>query len=405
MSRAAVLETRHAQGGNAWQGARDLARATGSLRIPELIFGFGLFVEFAVPGVPMPWSQLAMIGAIALGLARRTRSEVAFPGWAFGLLAVGLFYVALISMFTPATEYASSWQTRLIRMGLTVLFLAVAASGRLDIRSLLMGLLSACVVNVPLHYLGITPDTYGGVLTGLAADKNVAGLTYAVVGVLVVMLTERRSYQFLIVIGFSAALWGTGSRTSIAAYGAAVVWILVAPRIPQIGRWVLGVGLFYVVGLLEEDYSQIGVFSDREGSDLLRARIDDASQIKVGEALPWGAGLGEAYVWIEDNDWFFHNSYWSAMVEGGWPWLIIVLLVTVVVGLRPFTAGRLTRPELIAQAATIALLISSSKLGEVLFTTQWALVLAVAVRARALAQADDVQERRVAAAEWERTDE
>ncbi|WP_341854302.1 hypothetical protein [Brachybacterium sp. GPGPB12] len=83
--------------------------------------------------------------------------------------------------------------------------------------------------------------------------------------------------------------------------------------------------------------------------------------------------------------WLFHNSYWTALVEGGWPWSLIVLGVTVVFALRPFTR-ELSRQEIVAQAATVTTLICAWRLGEVLFTLQWALVIAVALYAHARAR-------------------
>ncbi|MGO2584705.1 MAG: hypothetical protein ACTH9F_05140, partial [Brachybacterium tyrofermentans] len=80
--------------------------------------------------------------------------------------------------------------------------------------------------------------------------------------------------------------------------------------------------------------------------------------------------------------WFFHNSYWSALVEGGWPWLLLILGITVVFALRPFTRD-LNRQELAVQATTVALLICAWRLGEVLFTIQWAVVIAFAIYLRA----------------------
>ena len=139
------------------------------------------------------------------------------------------------------------------------------------------------------------------------------------------------------------------------------------------------------VSQVAEDYSQIGVFSDREGSDLLRSRIDAASEVKVHDAGFFGSGLGEAYVVFDDDPgkvWLFHNSYWTALVEGGWPWLLIVVGATVLFALRPFTR-ELSRQEIVAQAATVTTLICAWRLGEVLFTLQWALVIAIALYAHA----------------------
>jgi hypothetical protein len=201
-------------------------------------------------------------------------------------------------------------------------------------------------------------------------------------------------------------VWETGSRTSIAALAAGVGWIALAPKLSVVGRWILGLVIVLGVDQIAEDYSQIGVFSDREGSDLLRSRIDAASEIKVQDAGFFGSGLGEAYVAFDDEPgrvWFFHNSYWSALVEGGWPWLVLVLAVTVVFALRPF-ARELNMQETIAQAAAITTLICAWRLGEVLFTLQWALVIGFALYAHAFARergvASGVEMRGEVGARW-----
>ncbi|OAX67770.1 hypothetical protein A5N15_00855 [Rothia kristinae] len=109
--------------------------------------------------------------------------------------------------------------------------------------------------------------------------------------------------------------------------------------------------IYWGVNLLNEDFSQVGVFSDRVGSDALRDRIDDASWAKVQTTGFFGRGLGEAVVHLldssggtEEKAWFFHNSYWSAFVEGGWPWLISIVAVTVLVGVRPFSSISVADP-------------------------------------------------------------
>ena len=235
------------------------------------------------------------------------------------------------------------------------------------------------MVNIPLFFAGLVPDTYGGYLTGWAVDKNYAGLVYCLIGLLMLAYAQRPWVRFIVFAAFAGALWLTGSRTSLAAYAAAIIWVVLASRIGIVGRWFLGIAIYFGVMITAEDYSQIGQFSDREGSDLLRARIDEASQLKVDDAGFFGMGLGEAVVPMEGRAWFFHNSYWTALVEGGWPWLAILLVVMLVVSLRPFSSV-FSREQLIGQALGIAILICAWRLGEVFVTLPWMLALAYALR-------------------------
>ena len=362
--------------------------AVGKLRIPEFVLFFGLIFEGSMFGLPIPFNQVVMVGIILLAITRRPQVELGRLQLLVPLLVVGLFYIGMISMFADPSEFAFDWKRRLIRLALTAVLLMVLASGRIDFRSGLAGLGAGMLFNAFAFYGGFAPDNYGGYLSGFFEDKNVAGMAYAVFGVLMLAVVERRWARVLLVLLIGVLVWETGSRTSIAALAAGVGWIVLAPKLSVLGRWLLGIVIVIGVSQVAEDYSQIGVFSDREGSDLLRSRIDAASEVKVHDAGFFGSGLGEAYVVFDDDPgkvWLFHNSYWTALVEGGWPWLLIVLGVTVVFALRPFTR-ELSRQEIVAQAATVTTLICAWRLGEVLFTLQWALVIAIALYAHARAR-------------------
>ena len=376
--------------------------AIGKLRIPEFVLFFGLIFEGSMFGLPIPLNQVVMVGIILLAITRRPQVELGRLQMLVPLLVIGLFYLAMLSMFTEATEFAFDWERRLLRLGLTAVLLLVLASGRIDLRSGLAGLATGMILNAIAFYLGLAPDNYGGVLSGFFMDKNVAGMAYAIVGVLVLAVVDRRWVKVALVLVFAAMVWLTGSRTSIAAMVAGVGWILIAPRLPVIGRWIFGLLIYLGVDLVSEDYSQIGVFSNRVGSDLLRSRIDAASEVKVDGAGFFGMGLGEAYVSFPDDPgsrWLFHNSYWSALVEGGWPWLLLVLGITVVFALRPFET-RLTKPELAVQATAVTVLICAWRLGEVFFTLQWALVVGAAIWFWANARQE--RDRQIAGSEEER---
>ncbi|OFT56238.1 hypothetical protein HMPREF3159_09470 [Brachybacterium sp. HMSC06H03] len=367
------------------EGVRD---AIGKLRIPELVLFFGLIFEGSMFGLPLPFNQVVMVGIILLAITRRPQVALGRLQLVVPLLVIGLFYIGLISMFADPSEFAFDWKRRLIRLALTAVLLMVLASGRIDFRSGLAGLGVGMLFNAFAFYGGFAPDNYGGYLSGFFEDKNVAGMAYAVFGVLMLAVVERRWARVLLVLLIGVLVWETGSRTSIAALAAGVGWIVLASKLSVLGRWLLGIVIVIGVSQVAEDYSQIGVFSDREGSDLLRSRIDAASEVKVHDAGFFGSGLGEAYVVFDDDPgkvWLFHNSYSTALVEGGWPWLLIVLGVTAVFALRPFTR-ELSRQQIVAQAATVTTLICAWRLGEVLFTLQWALVIAIALYAHARAR-------------------
>lgn len=362
-------------------GAGRAASTIGSIKIPEFVL-FGLLM--AGGGLPISMLGPIPLGHVILGLIcaygmfqRPTRDLGKFQ-WIVPALVLALFYIGMVSLFADPSEYSAEWQERLLRMSAVSVMMLFLASGRLELRSALIGCFVVLLVNVPLFYAGLVPDTYGGYITGLIGDKNAAGLAYAVVGLLALMAVRSRGAVAAVVAFSLAATWLTGSRTSIAAFAAGVAWIVLAPRLPMVGKWALGAVIAFTVNLLAEDYSQIGVFSDREGSDLLRQRIDDASLDRVGQTGFFGQGLGEAYVVLDDRTWFFHNSYWSALVEGGWPWVIFLVAISVLVMVRPLK-GQVPSRQYLAQGAGIAVLICATRLGEVLYTNVWGIAMGAAL--------------------------
>lgn len=372
-------------------GAGRVASNVGSIRIPEFVL-FGLLMA----GGGLPISMLgpipvahAILGLIcAYGVFQRPTRDFGKFQLIVPALVLALFYIGTVSLFADPSAFASEWQERLLRMSAVTVMMLFLASGRLELRSALLGCFVVLVVNIPLFYAGLVPGSYGRYVTGVIGDKNAAGLAYAVIGLLALMTARSRSGVTFILIFSVAATWLTGSRTSIAAFAAGVAWIVLAPRIPVVGKWMLGGVIALTVNLLAEDYSQIGMFSGREGSDRLRQRIDDASLEKVEQTGFFGQGLGEAYVVLDDDTWFFHNSYWSALVEGGWPWLIFLVIISVLVMVRPFR-GQVPSRQYLAQGAGVAVLICATRLGEVLYTNVWGIALGAGLFLLSARRSDD----------------
>lgn len=350
------------------------------IKILEFIAGFILFSGFIIQTSFQPAAAvLAVLVIISLG--RRPKFDLAEFQILIALLVAAGAYLAFVSYTATPTEGAADWRFRLIRMAVTLMALFVFASGRLHLKSTVYGFATALVVNIPLFYAGLVSRTYGEYLTGWAVDKNYAGLVYCVIGLIMLAYAKRWWTQLIVLLTFGGALWLTGSRTSLAAFAAAILWVLIAGKLGVVGRWGFAIVIYFAILLTAEDYSRIGRFSDREGSDLLRSRIDAESKIKTDDAGFFGSGLGEAYVQMDGRPWFFHNAYWTALVEGGWPWLIVLLIFMAYVSLRAFSKV-LSREQLIGQALGIALLICAWRLGEVFVTLPWMLALAYSMRSR-----------------------
>lgn len=345
----------------------------------EFVLGMILMLEGVLtPALAVPLSQAGVFLLIVTGLTRPSRLKFVRWRWVFPLFCLLLLYVAMVSIESQAGG-GSDWSRRLIRLIGIALLTWVIATGRVNFPSIIKGLAFALALNAILFLAHVAPDTYGGALSGYIGDKNKAGLYYAVAGLLVLQVLRSRSGRILWTLIIAGLLWLTESRTSITALTAGVLWAWLAARRFAPLRWIAATGLWFGVGYLEDNFAQAGVFENRWGSDLLRGRIDAASLEKLEAAPWWGLGLGQAFVVIAGDTWYFHNSYWSLLVEGGWPYLVGVVTITVLVGLRPFGPGERTYSGMLVQGATVCILICALRLGEVFLTIPWALTIGAAL--------------------------
>ena len=353
------------------------------LRLFEFIIAAISISAIVVPGLTFPYEQMMLLILFAYGLTRQSTYELGKYNTLLILNIVFLIYLGIVSMASVHSPEAFPWDRRLFRFTIQSAVLWFMVTGRLHIRSIMMGYTFGLLVNVPLWVVGIAPSHYGEYLTGYLEDKNFSGLVYAVFGVLAFVLVKNK-IQALICLGIGFGLvWWTGSRTSIAAYVTGIIWILVAPRVKFLWRLVLGVALYGLINVLTSDYSQSGSFSDRAGTDWFRARIDEASQLKLEHIGFFGQGLGEATIRFADSEkvWSFHNSYWGAEAEGGLPWLFFLVGVTVfiIINVQSKSLVR-TQDMIVIQGTGIALLVCAQRLGEVFFTWPWIICCAYALR-------------------------
>ncbi len=354
---------------------RDLASEP--TRLLDFLLGTLALLAWVPPEVPSSVSLglIAVTALVVLASLRRPAWGRTGLGWLLVAGVIVLGYVASLSMLT-ADESLFGWQKRALRLVLVLLFLVSIVSGRLHYPSLVRGMAAGLLGNAVLFYAGLAPTPYGAYLSGFLLDKNVAGLVYLVVGLLLAGLVSTGLRRALVLLATSAAVWGTGSRTSLAALGCALVWLWLRPRLRPWGRLALVGALALLVRLLEVDYAQVGVFSERVGSDNLRARIDAASELKLGQTPWYGSGLGNAYAPLQGDTFFFHNSYWSALVEGGWILLVAYVGVHVWFGIGPTRTGPpIARWATTAEAANVAVLVCALRLGEVFGTTGAAVAL------------------------------
>lgn len=344
-------------------------------RLVDATLGSVLLYAYLVPRGP---SLGLVIIAVLVGLSvtRRPRFALGSLGWVVGLLFLAVGFAGAISMSGPDLSLAG-WPQRAVRLVGVMLLVTVLVTGRIHYPSIIRGAGVGLLVNAVLFFAGVAPAPYKEFLTGYLLDKNQAGLAYAVVAVLLLGVLSRRKERLAIMAVFGGLVWLTGSRTSLAALLFGIVWFQARPYLVPLARLALGAVIAWVIPYIEENYATVGEFSDRLGSDQLRGWIDEAAWLKTAAAPWWGQGLGEAWVTLPQGNFFFHNSYWSLLVEGGWPYLMAFVGVTVLLCIRPFHRG--VPPSalaLSAEAAAVAVLVCALSLGEVFGATTASLVLA-----------------------------
>ena len=354
-----------------------------SAQLVEALLAMLLVVRIAVPGVPLPIPQLAAIALVVIGLFRRPTRSFSGAPW-YPIVAVVLLGFLVIETLVNGLDP--------VRRGANIaslfLFAAFLATGRIDVGSVVKGLGVGLALNAVLFYLHLAPDDYQGKLTGFLQDKNAAALVYAVSAVLLAMAAKKGFWRWLVLAAGAVAVVLTDSRTSMAAYSVALVFLLVSGRMHRaVEILALAIGVFVFLWA-DDNLTKLGDYAvSRQGSDAFRLRIDTAASLKA-QAAPWyGSGLSTATVRLDSGTWFFHNSYDALIVEGGIVLLVVMLAIYLVTGL-----GLSARVEVEAlsfqsraiTAATAILCMCALRLGEVFFAPIGFLVIGIGL-ARLLA--------------------
>ena len=349
------------------------------IKVLDFAIGAGIAVGGTIAISGSLTVSIAMCAAIIfVGSFRRPQLDISSGGLML-LAAIVLFgYLVLVSV-----QQGTPWGQRIFRFSLILGMAAVIAQRRIDIRSLILGIVIGSIVNVPAFYAGLTPNDYPPYLTGWYGDKNVAGMYYAALGILGLFVFSRRWAGGWLALS-SVFLFLTGSRTSMSAFVLAVLWLALRNRVSVVMRLILtGVGVWLLV-YIENTFARIGVFADRVDTDWFRGQIEQAMADKVA-ATPWyGGGLNEGYVILGGvrRAWF-HDAYLQAFVEGGYVFLGATLIAFAIVGLGLFSSRpKVGRELLVAEAAVVVVLVCAWKIGEGFMTTIAFIVLGVVIGER-----------------------
>lgn len=360
------------------KGTDKAARAERELRISDLVVGVLIpFATLRMPGSPLPANEVAALTLVGIAMTRPVPRELRTPAWlALGLCA--LFGELVLSDFLND----GSGLRRLGHVAIYVGLAYVVATARVSLRSFGIGLGVGLAVVGSLGAIGMGGSTYAGRLTGFFGDPNAAAYYLTVLGpIAAAQLTPSWLRRTLLVL-LAAVLVLTYSRTGLLAMALGVLWLIVGRRMGILGGGGMVALLVWLVSNIPPEVKAFGPFANRSGSDALRDRIIAAEQ-ELLAAAPWyGHGPGTATVELPGNlQFFFHNSYLAIRQEGGWPLVVIVLLL-IAGGLITLTepAQRGVMEAAWAQVALISTLVMGVTLGEVFLELPAAIAIGCAAQ-------------------------
>ncbi len=364
----------------AWDLPADVDEAqANSSRLLDLILFTLIALPTAVPVLGLPLPETASIALIGLASLRRPSMPNRRPTWFPVLL------VALILMLTASSVYNGVTATRRLgHMAIYVLLALTLSSGRVHrlaaVRGLGVGLGIGIVSGVLNAVVPIFGSGYGGRLTGLFHDPNVAGYQLTVLGALALTGARHGPRRWVGILALAAAVWFTLSRTSLIAMALGALWLLL--RRLGSGRVAIAATALAAWGAstIPSNVRLWGPFASREGSDELRGRILDAEQVLLHQHLWVGNGAGTSRVVLgPDQSFFFHSSYLGLRNEAGWVGLAIMLaLVGLVLYRLVSLPQRLRHPW--HEASLIMLALVAMSLGEVLLEMPAAIALGLGMR-------------------------
>lgn len=367
-----------------------LVFVTASLTRPDpLVFAGFLLITMPrlhLPGAPLPLGESVMLLAVASAFLTSRRGQYTMPRWA--RLCLGAFVVAFFAsmVFNGLHEYANV--KRMLHLCVFALVIVGLVRGLLPHRAAIRGLTVGLAISVISGIVLLPRSTYAGRLTGFFGDPNVAGLLIVTLGCLALNDIARLRNQVIYAAFLVSALVLTYSRTAILAALMVVLWMVIGRRLRPIGAVAVVLVAAITIGVLPTSLQQVGPFSDRVGSDLLRDRIVSEELGSAREKPVLGHGPGTATVMVNygTTRFYFHNSYLALVQEGGVISLGLLMALLIGTFLAAVSLARDDRRPLL-EAAVIGVWVVAINLGEVLLQLSTAVVigvvLAYVVRTRA----------------------
>ncbi|MFX0537498.1 O-antigen ligase family protein [Ornithinimicrobium sp. Y1847] len=338
-----------------------------------LYFLLAVFLPLRLEIVGLPSGTLAALGIGALGLLQPGDPERRAPLW-FGPL---LFSVP--AWMATSGLLNDEWDWR--RLGTCLAWAMVAfvlGTGRVHVpsvaRGAVFGLLAALVTGSMAAGAG-----YEGRLSTYAGDPNATAMAALSVGLAAAAWSSLKRRPTFLILALVVIIVGlTESRTGWLALPLAVAWVVHMRKWNIVGAALTAWAVVYLFENLPDSIRYWGPFAERVGSDELRERILGIETEMVSRRPLVGLGPGTARADLEGQTFFFHSSYLSVRVEGGYILLTVVVLTLLGVFLRLARAEKTWRTGLL-QAAIIGQAITAANIGESLLTPSCATMIGLAM--------------------------
>ncbi len=362
----------------------EIARSN-EVRFAELLtfFAFG-FPARAFLGFPV--LELMAGVMIVLAFLRKAQYRALPTVTTLGLLLAGTFILSAGINQTVDLR-------RLVHIAGFVLLFHAFSTGRIHVRSAVIGLALGLTVGIIISIFEMQGELFSARLYGELADPNSGAYYMIALGAIVLSTLShkglRRGFIALITVGVGLTL----SRTGLMALVFCYLWLANARILGWFTKLLLSAAMIYLVGHIPPSWQYFGPFSDRIGSDVLRHRIELASRAAVEHSGYLGNGPGTSFVRITGLRFFYHNSYLALRNEVGWVGTILFLSLLVWL---VFSLIRLPRSEQNPwlEMAIIATAIVAVNVGEILLELPTAVVIGVAMQHLSRALAWEVEDAR-----------
>ena len=358
-----------------------LTQWSGQIVIIDLLCMMVLPLErLEVPGTGFVVNDVAVAFLAVLAAFRAPKIKGQHLTWVPILLAtaVGILVMSYLLNGTVPYILGLDGRRRIAHLALMSILVISLGTGRIHPRSAVAGLSTGVLLATVLAFFKIGGDAYPGRLSGYFGDPNVAGLILAVLGPVIVGSAKTKPRMVLYGGIVVAGILATQSRTALLAAGLALVWAIIGRAATRFQAWFFPIIAITLITNVPREWRTAGAFQNRTGSDWLRDQLLILETQAVDRAPWYGNGPNSAFTWFGDNFFLYHSSYLAARAEGGWPFLLVILGLYVLVFWWLVSLPR-QQGNLWMEASVPAVLGMALHLGDVFYSTTSMVFLGMAV--------------------------